>query len=77
MTTDARGTLRAVSIRRWGNLEGEAFHAVPFGALAEEERSFEGFTIPTKLRVGWYFGTDRFESEGEFFRCTIEGATFR
>ncbi|MDB4932300.1 MAG: hypothetical protein JWM10_4784 [Myxococcaceae bacterium] len=77
MTVDARGALRTVSIRRWGNPEGEAFHAVPFGAIAEDERCFEGYTIPTKLRVGWYFGTDRFEPEGEFFRCTIEHATFR
>jgi hypothetical protein len=35
------------------------------------------YTIPTRVRVGWYFGTSRFESEGEFFRATIEDAIFR
>jgi hypothetical protein len=29
------------------------------------------------LRGGWYFGSDRFESEGEFFRSTIDSAIYR
>jgi hypothetical protein len=29
------------------------------------------------VRVGWYFGSPRFESEGEFFRATIDEAMFR
>lgn len=77
LTVRDDGALSAVSIQRWGNPEGGSFHAGSFGAIAEEERTFEGFTIPTKLRVGWYFGTERFEPEGEFFRCTVERATFR
>ena len=42
-----------------------------FGGIIEEEGTFCGYTIPTRLRIGWYFGTERFESEGEFFRVTI------
>ncbi|MEA5509423.1 DUF6544 family protein [Crocosphaera sp. UHCC 0190] len=30
-----------------------------------------------RLRIGWYFGTERFESEGEFFRVTIDDAIYR
>jgi len=41
------------------------------------ERAFDGYTIPTRLRIGWYFGSERFESEGEFFRVTIDRATYR
>jgi len=41
------------------------------------ERSFGGYTLPTRLRAGWHFGTERFESEGEFFRVTIDDAVFR
>lgn len=36
------------------------------------DSDFDGLTIPTEYRVGWYFGSDRFESEGEFFRCTLD-----
>jgi hypothetical protein len=38
---------------------------------------FGGYTIPTRLRVGWYYGSERFESEGEFFRVTVDDAIFR
>ncbi|GBE74174.1 MAG: hypothetical protein ACK4YL_09535 [Microcystis sp.] len=52
-------------------------HYVDFGGIIEEEGTFCGYTIPTRLRIGWYFGTERFESEGEFFRVTIDDAIYR
>ncbi|KAM3095711.1 DUF6544 family protein [Phormidesmis sp. 146-35] len=76
LTVD-QGRLLTVMLSRWGNPEGAEFHDVDFGAIAEEERTFGGYTIPTRLRVGWYFGSNRFESEGEFFRVTIEDAIYR
>jgi hypothetical protein len=36
--------------------------------VVEQEGSFGGYTIPTCMRVGWHFGTERFEREEEFFR---------
>jgi hypothetical protein len=39
--------------------------------------AFGEYTIPTRLRLGWFFGSDRFESEGEFFRCSINNAIYR
>jgi len=39
--------------------------------------SFGGYTIPTRVRVGWHFGGARFEREGEFFRCRIDEARYR
>lgn len=77
LSLDEQGRVRSVSMLRWGNPEGHGYGAWPFGGMAEEERTFEGFTIPSKLRIGWYFGTDRFEPEGEFFRCTIDEAVYR
>lgn len=71
------GRLKDITLQRWGNPGGGAFRESPFGALAEAERTFEGYTIPTRLRVGWYYGTPRFEAEGEFFRVTIDDAVFR
>ncbi len=66
-----------LSLRRWGNPGGGDFSSIAFGAVFEEERSFGAFRIPAKLRVGWFFGSDRFETEGEFFRCTIDEADYR
>jgi len=76
-TLEKTGQIKTTAISRWGNPERGAFHFVNFGGIVEEEGTFEGYTIPTRIRAGWYFGTDRFESGGEFFRASIDGATFR
>ena len=64
LTLDDRGRLNAVKLPRWGNPEGAEFHYVDFGVVVEEEHTFGGYTIPTRLRAGWCFDTDRFESDG-------------
>jgi hypothetical protein len=71
------GRLQSVSLPRWGNPAGGEFRFVPFGGLVEEEGTFDGYTIPVRLRVGWYFGTDRFAAAGEFFRVRIDDAVYR
>jgi hypothetical protein len=76
-SVDEEGRLASVKMPRWGNPEGAEFHAVDFGGVAEEERTFGGYTIPMRLRIGWYFGNSRFESEGELFRVTVDDATYR
>jgi hypothetical protein len=77
LAIDDHGRLKTVKLPRWGNPDGSDYGYVDFGILAEEENAFDGYTIPTRLRAGWYFGTDRFESKGEFFRATIDGAQYR
>lgn len=77
LTIDGTGRLTSLKLPRWGNPEGAKPHYVDFGALVEEEGTFGGYTIPTRLRVGWYLGTDRFEPEGEFFRVTVNEASHR
>ncbi|MBW2305174.1 MAG: hypothetical protein JRF57_15865 [Deltaproteobacteria bacterium] len=76
-TVNADGQIETVSMPRWGNPEGDAFHYVRCGGFVEEEDTFAGYTIPTRMRVGWHFGTDGFEQEGEFFRVTIDDAIYR
>jgi hypothetical protein len=71
------GRLKTFKLPRWGNPDGAEFRYVDFGGILEEEGTFCGYTIPTRLRIGWYFGTERFESEGEFFRATIDDAIYR
>lgn len=74
---DESGRLRSMTMQRWGNPEGAEFHWASFGGTVEDESTFGGYTIPTTLRIGWHFGTERFEAEGEFFRCMIDDAAFR
>jgi len=74
---DDDGRLKSIALQRWGNPEDAEFHDAAFGGIADQERTFAGYTIPTRLRIGWHFGSARFEPEGEFFRVTVDGAAFR
>lgn len=71
LAVDGDGRLESLWLPRWGNPQDEGFRYASFGAVVEEERTFAAYTVPTRLRAGWYFGEDRFESDGEFFRATI------
>lgn len=77
LTLDAQGAIQQVALQRWGNPEGNEYHYGAFGVRVEASGFFEGYTIPTSIRAGWFFGTERFEREGEFFRCTIDQACYR
>jgi hypothetical protein len=77
LSVGERGELSSMSLARWGNPDGGGFRPVDFGGFSEGESTFGGFTLPSRLRVGWYFGSDRFYSEGEFFRVTIDRAEYR
>lgn len=69
------GRLREIRILRWGDqTEDGGFGYIPFGGRIQEERDFAGYTIPSKVGVGWWIGTD---SYFEFFRAQIENADFK
>ncbi|HEY9653206.1 MAG TPA: DUF6544 family protein [Coleofasciculaceae cyanobacterium] len=72
---DSEGKLLKVSLLRWSD-QGESgqFTYIPFGGIIKEESKFGGFTIPSKMGVGWWFDTERYF---EFFRATVESAEFR
>jgi hypothetical protein len=74
---DRFGGLERVKFLRWGNPEGGEHHYVDFGGVVEADGTFGDYRIPTQLRLGWFFDSKRFESEGEFFRCTIDNAIYR
>jgi hypothetical protein len=76
-TIDARGRVVEAAMSRWGNPDGGEHREVPFGGIVGKESTFDGYTIPADLRVGWHFGTDRFEPEGEFWRARITSAAYR
>lgn len=79
LDVDDDGALRGVSMDRWGTPDGPdgPFRLERFGAAVDDERAFGAYTVPSRLRVGWYVGTDRFEADGEFFRVTIDDVSFR
>jgi hypothetical protein len=74
---DGTGRLTAVRLWRWGDPDDHGFRFVEFGAMVEEERTFGGYTVPTRLRAGWYPDGDRFTEDGEFFHGFIDEAVYR
>jgi len=71
------GALTGFKLARWGKVDDAPFHYEDFGGSASEERTFDGVTLPTAYRVGWYYGSERFESEGEFIRVHLDGVVYR
>jgi hypothetical protein len=75
LRVDAGGRLLAVSIRRWGKPGGDPWGEYPFGGAVAEEKAFGGMRIPTRMTVGWFYGTKR-AARGEFFRLNVTRAQF-
>jgi hypothetical protein len=80
--TDAEGKLLAGYALRWGESlqDGKAEHSkdgswsyIPMGGKCHAEQTFDGFTIPAQVGVGWWFGSEQYF---EFFQSTIEQAEF-
>lgn len=55
------GALCEVALERWGNVGVPSFQFLPYGFAVEEEGTFSGITIPTRLYGGWHHGTDQFD----------------
>ncbi|MCK5119473.1 MAG: hypothetical protein KAQ78_07820, partial [Candidatus Latescibacteria bacterium] len=70
LTVDEEGRLKEVVLPRW---KDDIKEFVPFGVAIEEEQAFGGYTIPSRLRGGWWYATERYN---EFARFTIEQAAF-
>jgi hypothetical protein len=59
---DTDGALRDVTLDRWGDVGVDHFQRIPYGFAVESERTFDGVTIPTRIRGGWWYGTDRYDA---------------
>jgi hypothetical protein len=74
LVIDSHGKPLKISFLRWGNQTEDGHHTyIPFGGEILAERTFAGFTIPSQLRLGWWFGSDKY---AEFFQGNIEQAEF-
>jgi hypothetical protein len=70
------GHLLEATMDRFGDVGDEPWGLVPYGFAVEEERSFGGYTVPSRLRGGWWYGSDRYDDESatEF---ELESAEYR
>lgn len=70
-TLDGDARLTSVVFDRWGDADGTGrFGSHPFGCRATAWATFDGVTVPSAGRAGWFAGTDRAD-DGEFFRFEI------
>lgn len=53
---------------RWGDRDNQGFRLVSFGGIVEEERTFGGYTIPTRSE-NWlvFWRRSRTRKRGNFF----------
>lgn len=73
---DQDGRIVSVKGERWGDQNDKhEWQPMTFGGTMESEASVQGYTIPTKFRVGWHYGTDRWD-EGEFYRAELQDICF-
>lgn len=73
-TIDAEGRVQEAVFPRWHDTSQDY---MPFGIGVEAERTFGGYTIPAQIHAGWWYGSERYQSEGMFFRTTLTSALFR
>lgn len=72
---DEAGRLRSSHLARWGDPDGSGTYGMhPFGMDVTAHATFQGLTVPSRGRAGWFHGTDRW-AEGEFFRFEITDVT--
>ena len=71
LTIDNNGAVQSVNLQRWGNAGQKTFGYLPFGGDVLAEKQFGNFVLPSRLRVGWWHGTERFSP---FFEAEIISA---
>ena len=72
---DTAGHITALAFDRWGDPDSTgtwAWHR--FGGNLGGHRTHHGLTVPTTGRVGWHYGTNRWDT-GEFFRSRSRAST--
>lgn len=70
-TLDPNWQIKSLVFDRWGDPDRTGNWAwYPFGGEITGHHTFGGLTIPSKGRLGWHYGTDRWPT-GEFFRYEI------
>lgn len=72
LTVDQEGRSKEITMQRWGNQTADgSYRYIPYGGTMQDERTFGGYTIPTRMAVGWWYGTEQFE---EAIRVDVDWA---
>lgn len=75
LVLEANGAMRSVSTLRWSDANpAHQFQLQPFGGTVSGEAQFGGYTIPSVVDVGNFYGTPDYFP---FFSATITGAAYR
>jgi hypothetical protein len=48
---------------RYGKDGVDAWQLIPYGFSVDEERFFGGYTIPSVIWGGWWYGTDDYDPD--------------
>lgn len=64
LTLHPDGAVRELFMQRYGNVGTPDWAHIPYGYAVEAESVFGGYTIASKVRGGWWYGTDRYNPEG-------------
>jgi hypothetical protein len=74
LTLAPNGAVREVVGQRWSNANPEhVFRLQPFGGTMEADAVFDGYTIPSRVRVGNHFKTEDYLP---FFQAEVTRARF-
>lgn len=57
---DDTGAVKSLTMLRFGNESRADWGLTPYGFTVKEEKTFDGYTIPSKLRGGWWYKTSQF-----------------
>ncbi|MHB1133028.1 MAG: DUF6544 family protein [Chloroflexota bacterium] len=58
---DQEGRVEELVMQRWGNYtDDRSFRYIPYGGTVGGEMAFGGYTIPSQLSIGWWYGTKRY-----------------
>jgi hypothetical protein len=69
------GRLTSVRMQRWAAPDKRPWARHSCGGLVGAEATFDGVTIPSAVRVGYWIDSPQWTS-GEFFRCHLTNAVF-
>lgn len=77
LTVGSDGGLREVTMRRYGDVGVDSWRPIPYGVEVEAEATFDGYTIPTRLRGGWWYGSERYDPAGASLLSVLDAAARR
>ena len=72
---EASGAVEEVTMHRHGDIGVPDWQLIPYGYRVEAEGTFAGTTIPTHVRGGWWYGTDRYDPDAAS-SFVVEAAQF-